>query len=691
MKKTIFFSFLLFLFVPCFGQEEEPDTSKTLDEVTVRAFEQNRHLKEVMAAVNYISHSQLERFNNVSVLPALNSTPGVRMEERSPGSYRMNIRGSTLRSPFGVRNVKIYWNDLPLTDPGGNTYLNQLAYYNFNSIEIIKGPGSSLYGSGSGGVILINSLPDKWTQGANASYITGTYNLQNINAQVRLGGEDHANLFSYSHQTSDGYRDHTNMRRDVVNWQSSIKANEKQELKASVLYGDLYYQTPGALTLSEYNANPRAARPKAGILPSADQAKAAIYQKTFLAGISNTFYIGNNWQNTSVLYGAFTQFKNPTFRSYERRTEPHFGGRTTFKLNKETTIGQWQFLFGAEAQKGFFNTKSFANSNGVPGALQTDDDLDNWAWFAFAQADLHLKKNWNITAGASINRSAVTIARLSVPNFVPVKTTFSNQWAPRIALSKKIISNVWLYGSIAKGFSPPTVAELFPGTVTINTSLQPEQGTNYEAGFKSSWLKEKLYVEVNAFSYRLSNAIVSRKDTSNANYYVNAGSTHQRGIEAQAIYTFFHAPHHFITWAQVRLNFTHDNFHYEDFKQGTVDYSGKKLPSVPPNIVAAIFDIQAKPGLYASFTYLYSDPIALNDANTYFASPYQLLGGKLGWKKTVKKKYVLSLYVGADNLFDVTYSLGNDINATGDRYYNAAARRNYYAGLSFQWTKPLKK
>ena len=74
------------------------------------------------------------------------------MEERSPGSYRMNIRGSTLRSPFGVRNVKIYWDEIPFTDAGGNTYLNQLSYYNFNSLEVIKGPGGSVYGAGTGGV-----------------------------------------------------------------------------------------------------------------------------------------------------------------------------------------------------------------------------------------------------------------------------------------------------------------------------------------------------------------------------------------------------------------------------------------------------------------------------------------------------------------------------------------------------------
>jgi len=681
----------LFLFLCSYGQDQSTDSSLTLSGITIKAFEQNRRIKEVTASVNYVSHAQLERFNNTSILPALNATPGVRMEERSPGSYRMNVRGSTLRSPFGVRNIKIYWNDLPLTDPGGNTYLNQLSYYNINSVEIIKGPGSSLYGSGSGGAMLINGMPDKWNAGASASYTTGSYNLQNINAQVRLGNDEHRNTFSFTHQTSDGYRAHTNMRRDVVNWQTSIKSNEKQELKVSVLYGDLYYQTPGGLTLAEYNANPKAARPHAGTSPSADEAKAAIYQKTFLAGLSNSFFISSNWQNTSVVYGAFTNFKNPTFRAYEMRTEPHFGGRTTFKYNKETTIGQLQILFGGEAQKGFFNTKTYANVSGTPGAVQTDDDLNNWTYFGFAQADLRLKKNWNVTAGASINRSSITIRRLSVPSFVPVKRTYSNEITPRIALSKKVVGNVWLYGSIAKGFSPPTVSELLPGTVAINTTLQPEEGTNYEAGIKSSWFKEKLYVEVNTFSYKLSNAIVVRKDANNANYYVNAGTTHQRGIEAQASYTFFRSTNNFISAASAQLGLTHNNFHYGDFKQGSADFSGKKLPSVPDNIVAANVDVQTKAGVYINLSYLYSDPISLNDANTFFATSYHLLGAKLGWKKLIHSAYSLNFFAGAENLFDTNYSLGNDINAALDRYYNAAAGRNYYVGFAFQWNKIAKK
>src|SRR5690606_27814540 len=97
------------------------------------------------------------------------------------GSYRISIRGSSLRAPFGVRNVKIYYNGIPFTDPGGTSYLNQLGYNNVNSLEIIKGPAGSLYGAGTGGILLLKNNPDYFQPGASVSYITGTDALHNVN------------------------------------------------------------------------------------------------------------------------------------------------------------------------------------------------------------------------------------------------------------------------------------------------------------------------------------------------------------------------------------------------------------------------------------------------------------------------------------------------------------------------------
>ena len=95
-----------------------------LNEVVVRVFEQKKSTFSSPDAIAILNAQDLTRTNNTSFVTALNMQAGVRMEERSPGSYRMAIRGSALRAPFGVRNVKVYWNQMPLTDAGNNTYLS---------------------------------------------------------------------------------------------------------------------------------------------------------------------------------------------------------------------------------------------------------------------------------------------------------------------------------------------------------------------------------------------------------------------------------------------------------------------------------------------------------------------------------------------------------------------------------------
>ncbi|MFX5793353.1 Plug domain-containing protein, partial [Acinetobacter baumannii] len=89
-------------------------TDTSLQEVVVHSFQQQVKWKEAAASVAVISSKELDRFSIPSLVPVFNTVAGVRMEERSPGSYRIAIRGNLLRSPFGVRNLKIYWNGLPI-------------------------------------------------------------------------------------------------------------------------------------------------------------------------------------------------------------------------------------------------------------------------------------------------------------------------------------------------------------------------------------------------------------------------------------------------------------------------------------------------------------------------------------------------------------------------------------------------
>ena len=341
MKKFFYFSFLCFLVIPGFSQQvppkredEKSDTARTLDEVTVKAFEQNRNLSSSIFSVKQIDLNNADRTTKTSLVNSFNSIAGVRMEERSPGSYRINIRGSSLRSPFGVRNVKVYWNDIPITDPGGTTYFNQFAFNNFSTIEIFKGPAGSMYGAGTGGLILLNNL-DRWQPGVSLDYLTGSYKLQNIFISARFGTKENKNQITYAHNQSDGYRIQSNMRRDNFSWQSVLKSSDKQQISASLLFTDMYYQTPGALTLAEYTASPKLARPAGSGFPSAVNAQASIFQKNIIAGFTNTSTIYTYLKNTTTFYGAFSQIKNAAIRNYERRNEPGFGGRTYFTFLKK--------------------------------------------------------------------------------------------------------------------------------------------------------------------------------------------------------------------------------------------------------------------------------------------------------------------------------------------------------------------
>jgi iron complex outermembrane receptor protein len=131
-----------------------------------------------------------------------------------------------------------------------------------------------------------------------------------------------------------------------------------------------------------------------------------------LAGFSNHYRLSSHFENTTSGYGAFSEIKNPAIRNYEKRNEPHFGGRTVFSLKTDINDSRLNFVFGGEVQKGFSNIKVYRNNRGVSDSLQTDDEIDNLQYFVFAQTELELKSGWIFTVGASLNKSIVKFSRV---------------------------------------------------------------------------------------------------------------------------------------------------------------------------------------------------------------------------------------------------------------------------------------
>jgi iron complex outermembrane receptor protein len=474
----------------------------------------------------------------------------------------------------------------------------------------------------------------------------------------------------------------TKLDRSVFTWGGTFELSNKQNIRTFLLYGDLRYQTPGGLTPAEFAADPKQARPRVGSTPSSEQANAGVNQKSFITGMSHEFEMSSVFKNNTSLYGAFSQFNNPTVRNYERRLEPHVGGRTVFSYSPSLIKGELKILTGTELQTGWYNIRVYRNRNGVSDSLQTEDEVNTNLWSAFVQTDYKPTDEWMFTFGASINQNKIKITRLNKFPLVSQSRNYDNELAPRFAVLRKINKQVTIYASVAKGFSPPTSAEVLPSTGIISTGLNAEEGWNYELGTRLNLLEGKLFIDVNAFSFQLKNAIVQRRDVNGADFFINAGSTNQKGVE---LFLNYNIHQQMFVWA----SYTYNDFRYKDFKQLSSDFSGKQLPGVTKNNIVVGADLKLKNGFYTNFTFNYISPIQLNDANTFSAAEYYLCNIRVGLRRSFASTS-LDVFAGADNLFDENYSLGNDINAAANRFFNAAARRNFTAGLSLFFTTRKK-
>jgi iron complex outermembrane recepter protein len=679
--KLIYTLAFIFSFAALFAQEAARDSSQLLQEVVIEAYETDRQLNEVPASTAVLKAGSFERFNNTSILPAVNLVPGVRMEERSPGSYRFAIRGSSLRSPFGVRNVKAYWNGLPFTDGGGNTYLNLLDFSAIGSLEIIKGPGGSLYGAGTGGVLLLRS-PAVQENKIQVDAVAGSYGLQRYLVRGQAKSERLNANVQYAHHQSDGYREQTQLRRDAIN--ADVKfLTARGSISGTLLYSDLSYGTPGGLTLAEFEKNPRQARPKTGSL-GAVEAKAAVTNKTIYGGIMSDHDWNSQWTTSSGVYAGFSMFENPTIRNYEDRDETNFGIRTTTRYTFSRANDAVQRLtFGGEFQSFQSPIAVYDNDGaGNPGAIQVRDEVSSSLGLLFAQGDFQFPGEFFVTAGASINFYKYFFKRLEPAPVIEQTRDLETVFSPRLALLKKFSENFSLYASYSDGFSPPSLAEVRPSTNTFSNTLKAESGTNFEFGARGKLLMRKLSYHLIGYDFRLRNTIVLQHNQEGADYFINAGRTSQRGAEAYLSYDVYSGDQSTLSFFKVWASYAYQHYRFTEYAPVDTDYSGNSLTGVAPTIFSGGFDVAFKRKVTANMTVNYVDHIPLNDANTAFADSYVLVGLRAGWTTRIGYSSQFQLFAGVDNALDEIYSLGNDLNAFGGRFYNAAMPRNYYAGIS---------
>ena len=631
---------LLTLTLNSFSQIKQ-DTTKKLDEVVIRPYLSTQPLLRTTGAVAVLNKVALESQPNSSLVTTMNTLSGVRMEERSPGSYRLSIRGSLLRSPFGIRNIKIYLDEFPLTDAGGNSYLNALDLSGIGNIQILKGPQSSFYGANSGGVILIAPNTAETDSTKIALNLTGdSFGLFHENINLSKRWKKYSFSLNQSYQRSDGYRDHSRMERKYFQLHQKLDYSPQANLTALLFYSDLHYETPGGLTDVQYELNPQSSRPAAGTIRSAAEQQAGIYSKTFYAGIKNTMQLNSQLKHVLSVFTSYTDLKNPFITNYEHRKEFTFGIRTYVEYFKKLEDITWRFNLGLEASKTGSDVINSNNNYGTPGTLQASDKLNATTDFSYAHLNVDIFRKLLLELSVSGN-----LYQYGYESRAPVAIPKKNQridlqFMPRAALSYLFTKSLSLRASMSRGYSPPTLAEIRASDNVINTSLQPESGWNYETGIRYQAEDKRITLDLNSFYYQLKNAIVRRLNENVTEYFVNAGGTKQWGLEA-TISAILIKPNTRTIIRALSINsaYTLSHFKFDHYLDRNLDLSGKDLTGVPKNVIVTSIDLQLPKRFYIFLQHNYTSKIPLTDANMVYAKDYHLIQVKLAGKGSVLQIY----------------------------------------------------
>jgi iron complex outermembrane receptor protein len=667
--------FLLSTLSATFLLSQKKDSVNLISEVKIDAYKKPTTFITSTKSVSVVSENLLNQNTPERMLESINQIAGARMEERSPGSYRISLRGSTLRSPFGVRNVKVYLDDFILSDASGNTYFNVISPELIDRMEIYKGPESGDYGAVTGGTVLLKT---KYSDNLSANLSTGSYGTfnQSFNFSKQIG-KHFLEVFQNYYQT-DSYREQSKVKRKQIFIKDNFQYSEKGILKGMLMYSDLDYQTPGGLTLEQMNIERKQARPRTATLPGAEEQNAGIRNKMILAGLSNEYQLNHNFSHFILVQGSYVDFENPFITNFENRFEKNFAVRTHFNYEKMWDKISLAYRFGFEGGMNDILVKNYDNNKGFEGNPQNFDQIKNTSGFYFLSQKLNMNEKFFSDISVSLNSNSYDWERL-YPRTENGNIHFKNQWLPNFGVTYLLEKGFSVRGKIGKGNSAPTNEEIRSSTQEFNVNLNPEYGWNKEVGIRKQFVNS-FFVEANYFDFRLNDAIVRRQNEAGQEYFVNSGKTVQKGFEFLLESKNFDLKNDFFSQLKFRFSGSFYDFKFKNYQQNQNDFLGNDVTGVPRTTMNSLVNFTFFKKLYIDYSHFYTSKIPLNDANSVYSKSNLI--GNIQFRFPVDfEKTRMNLYLQVQNLYNEDYVSGFDINAFGNRYYNPAAKRNFILGM----------
>ncbi|MEX0273745.1 MAG: TonB-dependent receptor plug domain-containing protein, partial [Flavobacteriaceae bacterium] len=199
-------------------------------------------------------------FNDYSpadLISAVNQIPGVLVLSGALNTNRITIRGVGSRTPYGTNKLRMYYNNIPITDGGGSSTIEAFDLENMGSVEISKGPKATAYGALLGGAIILNpKRPLENETVLRNNFTAGSWGLIKNNLAF-FHKDDKISLdVHYGHLQTDGYRENSRFERNGVMVGASFQLDKSNSLSLLVNHIDYMAQIPSSISQTAMDEDP---------------------------------------------------------------------------------------------------------------------------------------------------------------------------------------------------------------------------------------------------------------------------------------------------------------------------------------------------------------------------------------------------------------------------------------------------
>jgi iron complex outermembrane recepter protein len=651
-----------------------PALSRSLSEVTVTAYQGAERLISVAGSVSVILADSL-RFSGHNIVSVLSESPGLIIQEATPGTMKVTLRGIGSRYPYGTKKIKMFFDGIPLYSAEGETYFDDIGPENIGRIEVLRGPASSIYGASLGGAVLL--YPAKLQRGSSSLSLMSSAGsngyFKNTVSYSKSTPKDQL-LLSFTILNYGGYRSNSSYNRQSVMLMDKHRFSAKLSGSLLIFGSHIYSEIPSSIDSVTFANAPRSAAPT--WLKTHGNKK----PERILAGYSLKFRPSDGWEISGTVYS--TARKSDEVRPFNilGETDLTYGGRFLASYERHTGSAGYRIAGGADLFYEVYFNSIHENTDGVGkqgGLIQQGRELLQQSDF-FSQADLTIS-DFKITAGANLDKSGFRFTDLWSADTVDQSGFYSFKpvFSPRLSFSWNRYKWLSAYLAVNNGFSMPGLSETMTPLGLINRDIRPEKAWSYEAGARFSLLEGRSFADISAFRMRVKDLIVPRRVEEDVYVGMNAGASLHEGIELEVRQVLWGNEDKLQTGrsaALIRVSASLGSYRFLEFTDGSADYSGKKLPGIPGFTLNGAFDLKTGSGISGEAEVISYSGMELNDSNSGRTSGWGVLNLRGGYSMKPGQRTEIDLLLAVNNVMDTRYASMIVVNATGTagkppRYY----------------------